>query len=151
MIVDIAVALRRAKSLLSIHLCGNKGVTERSKAYVRERIHAKTETAKKSFRPTDLFHKLKIPMMGEAQVLKMQLARGGEKEGEKPVARESIKLKQIFDRKRLFSKEHQFTEEPNDTERLICTRVLNHKQDIPGIGQWKVITDKSEKCWICDQ
>ena len=64
----------------------------------------------------------------------MQLDRGGENEGEKPVARESIKVKQILKRKRMFSKEHKFAEDANSSSRLILTRVLNHKLDIPGIG-----------------
>jgi hypothetical protein len=149
MVRDIAVALRRAKSLLSIHLCGNPGVTERSKKYFRSRVHAKHEQHKKNFNITDVFEKA-TDQQG-AKMLKMQLARGGEKDGEQPIARDSIKLKQIFNRKRMYSKENNIGQEVDDQQKLICTRVLNHKQDIPGIGQWKVITDKTEKCWICDQ
>jgi len=80
----------------------------------------------------------------------MQLARGGEDEGEKPVARESIKIKQILKRKRIYSKVHKFAEDADSSQKMILTRVLDHKRDIPGIGQWKVITDKRETCWICD-
>ena len=34
---------------------------------------------------------------------------------------------------------------------LTCTRILGHKLDMPGSGQWKMITDKQDECWICDQ
>jgi len=34
---------------------------------------------------------------------------------------------------------------------LIRSRILDNKLDLPGVGQWKVITDKKEACWICDQ
>ena len=40
MIVKLASAMRRAKSLSSIHLCGNKGVTERVKEFIRIKIRA---------------------------------------------------------------------------------------------------------------
>lgn len=65
--------------------------------------------------------------MTEQQVLKMQLERGGEKEGEKPIAREAIKLKQIMKRKRIFNKEHEFAIDSNTEQRFICTRILGHK------------------------
>lgn len=44
----------------------------------------------------------------------MQLSRGGENEDEKPVARESIKLKQIMERKRVFSQENKFAEDADE-------------------------------------
>lgn len=67
-------------------------------------------------------------------MLRNQLARGAENEGEKPVAREAIKLKQILERKRIHSKEHRLSEDADSKSRLICTRFLNHKLDIPGAG-----------------
>ena len=33
---------------------------------------------------------------------------------------------------------------------MIFTRILGHKVDMPGSGQWKLITDKREDCWVCD-
>jgi len=40
MIVELANSIRRSKSLLSVHLCGNKGVTDRVKNYMRNKIIA---------------------------------------------------------------------------------------------------------------
>ncbi len=39
--------------------------------------------------------------------------------------------------------------ESNNT--LIIQRVLGHKADIPGSGQWEVITDSKTQgeCWVC--
>ena len=80
----------------------------------------------------------------------MQLLRGGESKGEKPVARETIKLKQIMERKRIFSKEHGLGDDADASNRLICSRIIGHRREMPGIGQWKLITDKRDCCWICE-
>ena len=55
-----------------------------------------------------------------------------------------------MERKRIHSKEHRLAEDVDSQSRLICTRFLNHKKDIPGGGQWKLILDKKHNCWICD-
>ena len=66
------------------------------------------------------------------------------------MARETIKIKQNMERKRIFSLVNDFAIDGNEDSRLILTRILGHKMDMPGSGQWKVIKDKSEECWICD-
>lgn len=58
MIVDLANALRRAKSLLSLHLCGNRGVTERIKEYMRTRIHAMLDSQKLSFKVSEVLERI---------------------------------------------------------------------------------------------
>ena len=37
------------------------------------------------------------------------------------------------------------------TKQLIFTRALGHKNDIPGLGQWRMVEDSSEGCWVCDK
>lgn len=67
------------------------------------------------------------------------------------MAREAIKLKQNFERKRIYSLVNDFPRDVIASEsRMIFTRVLGHKQDIPGSGQWKLISDKTDECWVCD-
>jgi hypothetical protein len=37
---------------------------------------------------------------------------------------------------------------------LVFTRQIGHKSDIPGSGQWKIITAQQpgqEPCWVCDR
>jgi len=34
------------------------------------------------------------------------------------------------------------------------TRNIGHKEDIPGSGQWRIITDElpgRNECWVCDR
>lgn len=38
-----------------------------------------------------------------------------------------------------------------DSQRLIIQRNIGFKDIIPGSGQWAVLTDKKEECWICNQ
>lgn len=49
MIVELAIAIRRSKSLLSVHLCGNRGVTDRIKDFVRTKIRA-TDASTRTFK-----------------------------------------------------------------------------------------------------
>jgi len=72
-------------------------------------------------------------------------------EGEKPVAREIIKIKQIMERKRVESRVNAFAEDISGDTRMILTRFLGHRPEMPGSGQWRMITDKTSECWICDQ
>jgi hypothetical protein len=50
MLVDVGSSLTRAKSLLSVHLCGNKGVTDRLKQYLEKRIRCKSLEPKYSMK-----------------------------------------------------------------------------------------------------
>ena len=57
-----------------------------------------------------------------------------------------------MERKRIYSLVNDFGVDDNATEsRMIFTRILGHKKDMPGSGQWKLIRDKHEDCWICEQ
>ena len=148
MIKRIGQAMRRTKSLCSIHLCQNPGATDRVRDYLRELIRCKPEEPYKQIKISEVLNRLND--ITSKEVLKRQLARAEEAEGEKPVARETIKIKQIMERKRQTSLVNEFTTDYDNGQRLILTRVLGHKMDMPGSGQWKLIKDKTDDCWICD-
>ena len=80
-----------------------------------------------------------------------QLNTGQEADGDKPIARETIKIKQNLERKRIHSLVNDFGQQNDTGNRMIFTRILGHKKDMPGSGQWKLIKDFEEECWICDQ
>ena len=55
-------------------------------------------------------------------------------------------------RKRIYSLVNDLADDPNQTVNVLtCTRILGHKLEMPGSGQWKMITDKQDECWVCDQ
>jgi len=56
-----------------------------------------------------------------------------------------------MERKRIFSLVNEFADDNATDSRMIFTRILGHKMDMPGSGQWKLIKDRHEECWICDQ
>ena len=56
-----------------------------------------------------------------------------------------------MERKRINSLVNEFAGAESDQVRMICTRILGHKLEMPGSGQWKLITDKTDDCWIQDQ
>ena len=66
------------------------------------------------------------------------------------MARETIKVKQNMERKRIFSLVNDIANDTAESSRCILTRIMGHKVDMPGSGQWKLITDKSDECWVCD-
>ena len=150
MIVKIAKAMRRAKALCSIHLDGNRGVTARLKDFMHSHIRCMANKAHKNFKIEEMISIQRTET--EMEILQRQLTQNAEQVGEKPIARETIKIKQIFNRKRIHSLINDFAEDPDqETAKLTCTRILGHKTDMPGSGQWKMINDKSDECWICDQ
>ena len=38
-----------------------------------------------------------------------------------------------------------------DEEKMIFERQLGHKTDIPGSGQWRMLTREDQKCWVCEK
>ena len=41
------------------------------------------------------------------------------------------------------------TDSKYEMNKLIFDRVLGHKHDVPGSGQWRQLTELNEKCWVC--
>ena len=72
-------------------------------------------------------------------------------DGERPLARETIKLKQLMDRKRLLGPQQIKESDLNGEQILNITRLIGHKELMPGSGQWKVLTTSKpqDECWIC--
>lgn len=58
MILQIGRSLRRAKSLLSIHLCQNPGSTPRAKEYLLQRIRCMPLQERVKFPATDIIHEI---------------------------------------------------------------------------------------------
>jgi hypothetical protein len=64
------------------------------------------------------------------------------------VATETIRLKQILDQKKISI--HHNTDIEDHTNVLVCQRILGHKNDIPGAGQWRVdYSLQVNECWSC--
>ena len=43
--------------------------------------------------------------------------------------------------------------ENDASEMLVFTRYLGHKKEMPGSGQWRMIStanDSQERCWVCN-
>ena len=58
MMVKIANAVTRAKSLTSIHLCSNPGTTARVKEYIKKRVHAMPHRDTVTFPISETLNKL---------------------------------------------------------------------------------------------
>lgn len=91
MLVGIGRGIRRAKSLLSIHLCDNPGSSARVKDYLAQRIRCMPLKDKVRFPVGEIVNEMTNSVTRD--VLLRQLGAGDEADGEKPVARETIKIK----------------------------------------------------------
>jgi hypothetical protein len=46
---------------------------------------------------------------------------------------------------------HDSEDQGRDEKLLIFQRMVGHKEEMPGSGQWKILTEKGDQCWICDK
>jgi hypothetical protein len=37
------------------------------------------------------------------------------------------------------------------TNKLVFQRYMGHKAEMPGSGQWQMLTEKHDHCWVCDK
>ena len=91
MLVQVANAIARAKSLISIHLCSNPGTTLRVKEYVARRIRAMPHRDQVSFSFLEQLNA--VQNHSTLHILQRQLTEAADEAGETPVARETIKVK----------------------------------------------------------
>jgi hypothetical protein len=57
MVCELSETLKKSKSLISLHLCGNggrKGISEGTKSYLRERIRCKVPVQLKDMKVTEM-------------------------------------------------------------------------------------------------
>ena len=150
--------MRRAKSVRSLHLTGNRkidkeSITPRLTKYLHARAHCSPES--------DLyanlidFSKLPSTLKMRSIMLEEQKQTGVErklgKEAQRMLA-EARKIKHIHYHKKVESK-HEDSLDPQE-KTLIFSRKLGHKIDIPGSGQWKMVTGETKRdneCWVCDR
>jgi len=132
MMVKIANALARAKSLTSIHLCSNPGTTVRVKEYMQRRVRCMPQRNRVKFPISEILNRLQNTVTKD--ILKRQLTCLRGVKGEKPVARETIKIKQNKERKRIFSLVNDFGGDTQEESVMILSRILGHKMDMPGSG-----------------
>ena len=117
--------MTRAKSLVSLHLCSNPGSTVRVKDYLQRRVRCMQDKPIIKFPADEILSLMKNHVT--KNILQRQLTLGAEGEGEKPVARETIKIKQIMERKRIHSLVNEFSDDNASDSRMIFTRILGHK------------------------
>lgn len=149
MIVQIGHSIRRAKSLNSVHLCSNPGSTTRVKEFLHKRVKCVPFEDQVKFQVSEIINDL--TNQKTLKQLQQQLESAREAEGDRPVARETIKVKQNLERKRIYSLVNEFAEDAALESKLILTRVLGHRFDMPGSGQWRLLKEKHEDCWVCEQ
>ena len=65
--------------------------------------------------------------------------------------RESIKIKHISTGKSLVQNGAVDDKYITEGSKMILTRYLSHKMEIPGSGQWQLLTRKQDPCWLCER
>ena len=161
MMHEFGRAMRRTKSLVSLHLSQNNGNTKELREYLLERAHVKQfePIFRPDFKQVDNLEYRDACGHGGRRPFKLENSIiFGEREDEetriaqgKSKISEQLHLKHMLKDKR-GSVNRQLGE--NDaSEMLIFTRYLGHKAEMPGSGQWRMIAtanDAQERCWVCD-
>ena len=125
--------IKRSRTLMSVHFSGNPGVTKRVQQEAQRILKAKAVVPK------------------QALNLQRCLSQATLKKYAHHFVQESIKIKQLNNLKRIVQNGSTDDSFFADDQKLIFTRYLMHKQEIPGSAQWRMVTDKKEHCWICDK
>eukprot|EP00347_Sterkiella_histriomuscorum_P002614 403367462 len=140
-IQEIGTSLRKAKSLLVLHLSGNPGITQELQTYLFDRIHAKiNRTYDASIEYSISSHQI-MNSPRSSQVI------------------DGVLMKQLTQRKNVIDSTNlQHVNPPLENQKLIFQRYLGHKEDIPGIGQWQMLTSQNPndspaccECWVCNK
>ena len=134
MLLLIAKAMRRAKALIGIHLSENPGTSEANSAVMMQLIHGRlcpqNSNAHYRLKASDRAEK-------EVSIIQRQLREEAAKEGERTIASDSVKLKQVQERKRIFQKKDIRPANRLESEKTcVIFRQLGHKADIPLSAQW---------------
>ena len=132
-IANLALKLRRSRSLLSLHLSDNVGLGARGlKDKVFNTLHCKAKETKNHVSLGEVEHKaFREPSIRRLQTqLTTQSFKLGE---ERNMASDAIKIKQICQQKRIESRVTEFPKNDNVTE-MILTRHIGLKEEIPGSG-----------------
>ena len=113
--------LRRSKSLRALHLCGNVGITGRVLNYLSDRAHC--------IQDGGIINNMEIYMLPSA----LKEVKTEEED------KETALVKHIKQHKRNETSGNDAIIDENK-KTLIFSRFLGHKEDIPGSGQWRMIT-----------
>lgn len=65
--------------------------------------------------------------------------------------REAVKIKHITLAKSLVQNGATDDKFIDFGSKMILMRYLDHKHEIPGSGQWQLITHKQDSCWLCER
>ena len=129
MLFKLSISLRRSTSCVSFHASGNPGMTPEFKELIWRRLRCKD--------PHQKYHKIDYD-----RDQKCVMASSG---GRGRKIKENLEVRAHAQRK---LDDVSMGIEINENK-LVFTRQLGHKIDIPMAGQWKMVDD-TEKCWICE-
>ena len=146
MLWRLGKALKRAKSLVSIHFSGNQSITPALKQQLFQRVRCAQQPLQQKIGldvglPSQMYN---ADGSGLTSPRKMAMHMNQEK-----YFRENMLIRN-FKRSNIRGKLSEIKEEGNNTK-LIFERQLGHKLDLPGAAQWRQLDRADQECWICDK
>jgi len=122
---ELVTCLRRAQSLLTLDISGNPGVSDELRAYLERRLHCKQD-------PLDL-ERLNYVQADITDVNKAYDERNNKNEK----ILDSMEVRSIREvTSTKFTNRLTNVRTYQANENLIYQRILGHKEDMPGSGQW---------------
>ena len=134
--------IQKAESLQGIHLSGNPGVTENLKRKAIKTLGIEKRTPRPKLELSKVLEPATMTTLTDTFI------------------RESVKIKHINSGKRIvqngatddkfFGATERKDKRLNIDTKMILQRYMYHEIEIPGSDRWRLLTEKSEHCWLCD-
>ena len=127
---DLIPSIQKAKSLLSLHIGYNPCIDTGLKRVLRSRLKINKVPSKK--------HMLKLPFDKKTATGPADL-----------FYREGIEMGGITKEKHIYKIQEEHNTEINALKDCSFTRILGHKDEMPGVGRWKMTKKKhGAHCWV---
>ena len=137
MLLSLGPILRKSRSMLVLHASGNPGIAPSKDPGTLDEVRAALHERAHCAENIDTVH----IDIGE------QVKLGARNDGPNSL-KAGLKLKK-YNEDRARKADGRIPELENDIDKLVFERLINHKKDMPGAGQWRLLHKADQKCWIC--
>ena len=150
-IIHLCNRLRKSRSICSVHFTDNPGLEEATlERTIIEMMRCKPQKEPKVKIDVNkqIDFALDSNMLQRLQIqLEDEKTTGGDDD---LIAANTIRFRQIMQQKRIEQKAAEFPCDITE-KKMILTRIIGMKEQMPGSGQWQLLTDRQDECWHCDQ
>ena len=147
MIWKIGSALSKAKSVVSIHFSNNQCISPALKQNLFKRISCKNLKPERRIGLDIGLSDKVITNNPELPSQPISVSRMSALANKEKFMLENMQIRKI--KKTSFQTEDEL--DSMDQNKFILERQIGHKLDLPGYGQWRLLTRDYHQCWVCSK